>query len=124
MAGRSRPALFLDRDGTIIEDRHYLGDPAGVVLLAGAAAGISRFNRAGWPVIVVTNQSGIGRGIIGADQYEAVNDRMIDLLGVESAEVTAIYHCPHDPLGGDPLLVVIGRFEHCGVLDQVHADQQ
>lgn len=92
-----RPAVFLDRDGTIIEDRNYLGDPAGVYLLPGAAEAIVALNQAGWPVIVVTNQSGIGRGYFSEADYRAVADRMIELLTAEGASVEATYFCPHAP---------------------------
>jgi D-glycero-D-manno-heptose 1,7-bisphosphate phosphatase len=91
----ARPALFLDRDGTIIADAHYPGDPAQVVLLAGAAAAIARANASGIPVIVVTNQSGIGRGHITEAQYQAVNARMDELLAAGGARVDATYYCPH-----------------------------
>ena len=68
-----RPAVFLDRDGTLIEDRHYLRDPAGVHLLPGAAAAVRQLNAAGMPVIVVTNQSGIARGLLSEDDYSATD---------------------------------------------------
>lgn len=93
----ARPALFLDRDGTIIADAHYPSDPSQVVLLPGAAAGIARANAAQIPVVVVTNQSGLGRGHITQTQYEAVRDRLDELLAVEGARVDATYHCPHWP---------------------------
>ncbi len=92
-----RPAIFLDRDGTIIEDRNYLGDPEGVRLLAGAAEAIRLFNGGGWPVVIVSNQSGIGRGLISADDYERVKARMEMLLAHAGAHITATYHCPHSP---------------------------
>ncbi len=92
-----RPAIFLDRDGTIIEDRDYLGDPEGVALRPGAAEAIARFNRAGWPVIVISNQSGIGRGLITEKDYEAVRARLDQLLARAGAVLTATYHCPHRP---------------------------
>jgi HAD superfamily hydrolase (TIGR01662 family) len=59
-----RPGVFLDRDGTIILDRHYLGSADGVELIPGAGQAIARLNRAGVPVVLVTNQSGIGRGYL------------------------------------------------------------
>lgn len=92
-----RAALFLDRDGTVIADAHYLADPAGVRLLPGAARAIRRANDAGVPVVIVTNQSGIGRGMITEAQYEAVRDRMAELLSRQGAAVDATYHCPHAP---------------------------
>jgi histidinol-phosphate phosphatase family protein len=92
-----RAALFLDRDGTVIADAHYLADPAGVRLLPGAAAAIRRANESGVPVVIVTNQSGIGRGMITQGQYEAVRDRMTELLARHGASVDATHHCPHWP---------------------------
>lgn len=90
-------AAFLDRDGTIIEDRGYLSDPAGVRLLPGAAAAIRRLNHADVPVVVVTNQSGIGRGYFGEAEYEAVHRAFIAALTAEGVTVRATYHCPHAP---------------------------
>lgn len=92
-----RRAVFLDRDGTIIEDRDYLSDPAGVALLPGAAEAIRRLNEAGIPVFVVTNQSGIGRGYFGESEYEAVHRQMVEHLEKAGAEIAATYHCPHAP---------------------------
>lgn len=93
----ARPALFIDRDGTIIADAHYPADPDRVVLLPGAAAAIARANAAHIPVIVVTNQSGIGRGLVSPAQYEAVRARLDTLLADEGARIDATYHCPHWP---------------------------
>lgn len=93
----ARAALFLDRDGTIIADAHYPSDPAQVVLLAGAGAAIARANAAGIPVVIVTNQSGLGRGLITLDQYESVRVRVDELLAQEHAHADATYHCPHWP---------------------------
>lgn len=92
-----RPALFIDRDGTIIADAHYLADPARVRLLPGAAAAIARANAVGVPVVIVTNQSGIARGLITVAQYEAVRARTDALLRALGARVDATYHCPHWP---------------------------
>lgn len=91
------PAVFLDRDGTIIHDAHYLADPARVRLLPGAARAIARLNAAGIPVVVVTNQSGIGRGYFTEVDFRAVQARMEELLAAEGARVDAVYHCPHAP---------------------------
>lgn len=93
----ARPALFLDRDGTIIADAHYPSDPAHVTLIAGAASAIARANAANIPVIVVTNQSGINRGHITEAQYQSVSARVDELLAAEGAHVDATYHCPHWP---------------------------
>lgn len=92
-----RAALFLDRDGTLIADAHYPSAPEQVVLLPGAAAAVARANAAHVPVIVVTNQSGIGRGLITEAQYESVKARLDDLLAAHGALIDATYHCPHSP---------------------------
>jgi len=96
-----RPAAFLDRDGTIIRDANYVRDPRDVELLPGAAAAIHRLNERGLPAIVLTNQSGIGRGLLTLDDYAAVRARLDELLASENAHITATYMCPHAP-GGDP----------------------
>lgn len=95
MSGRA--AVFLDRDGTVIEDTGYLGDPGGVRLLPGAAAAIARLNQAGLPVILVTNQSGIGRGMYDEAAFRAVQARVEELLALEGARLDAVYLCPHAP---------------------------
>jgi len=89
------PALFIDRDGTLIADAHYLADASRVQLLPGAAAAVANANAAQVPVVVVTNQSGIARGLITTSQYEAVRDRTNALLHAGGAAVLATYHCPH-----------------------------
>ena len=90
-------AVFLDRDGTIIEDAHYLSDPAKVQLIEGAADAIARINAALVPVIVVTNQSGIGRGLLTLDQHQAVSRKLDEMLAESGARIDASYHCPHTP---------------------------
>jgi formyltetrahydrofolate-dependent phosphoribosylglycinamide formyltransferase len=94
---QARTAAFLDRDGTIIHDANFVGDPAKVELLPGAAAAIKRLNDAGIPVIVVTNQSGIARGYLTEADYERVRARLDELLKAEGAHIDATYHCPHLP---------------------------
>src|SRR4051812_970361 len=93
----SRPAVFLDRDGTIIRDTEYLRDPEQVELLTGAAGAIKLLNQAGYPVIVVTNQSGIARGLLTEQDYERVRMRVDKLVAAEGARIDATYHCPHLP---------------------------
>lgn len=90
-------AVFLDRDGTIIEDAHYIKSPDQVQLIPGAASAVRRINLANVPVIVVTNQSGITRGIFTVEEYEAVRDRFESLLTAEGAHIDASYYCPHHP---------------------------
>ena len=90
-------AVFLDRDGTIMEDAHYIKSPDQVRLIPGAAAAVKRINDAGIPAIVVTNQSGIARGIFTVDDYEKVRARFESLLHDEGAHIDASYYCPHLP---------------------------
>ena len=97
MSRAGRPAVFLDRDGTIIEDTGYLGDPGRVRLLPGAAEAIGRLNRAGMPVVVVTNQSGIARGLLDEAAYQATRVELDRLLASRGARLDAQYHCPHHP---------------------------
>ncbi len=91
------PIAFLDRDGTIIADTGYVRDPDTVTLLAGAAEAIARLNAAGVPVAVVTNQSGIARGILTWDQYRRVAARVDALLAGFGARIDATSVCPHAP---------------------------
>lgn len=90
-------AVFLDRDGTIMEDAHFIKLPDQVRLLAGAAAAVKRINDAGVLAIVVTNQSGIARGIFKLEDYEAVRSHFEALLAAEGAHIDASYFCPHHP---------------------------
>lgn len=92
-----RPVAFLDRDGTIIEDVHYIARPDQVTLLDGAVTAIRRLNAAGWAVVVITNQSGIGRGYLTERDYEAVRDRVDALLAEQGGFIDRHYHCPHAP---------------------------
>lgn len=93
----ARRAAFLDRDGTLIEDRHFLAHADGVVLLPNAAAAVRRLNEGGVLVIVVTNQSGIARGVMTEAQYQATAERTRDLFAATGARIDAMYHCPHYP---------------------------
>jgi D-glycero-D-manno-heptose 1,7-bisphosphate phosphatase len=92
-----RPAVFLDRDGTLIEDRHYLRDPAQVRLLPGAADAVRQLNVARIPAVVVTNQSGIARGLLTEADYAATARRLDELLAAAGAHLDGHYHCPHLP---------------------------
>ncbi|WP_027720985.1 D-glycero-beta-D-manno-heptose 1,7-bisphosphate 7-phosphatase [Maridesulfovibrio zosterae] len=89
--------ILLDRDGTIIEDKHYLCDPDGVEIIPNAIQGLKMMLDAGYGLIVVTNQSGIGRGYYTEADMNAVNDRMKKYLNKSGIELKAIYHCPHTP---------------------------
>ncbi len=92
-------AVFLDRDGTIIRDREYLADPAGVEILKGAASGIRALRQAGFMVMLASNQSGVARGFFTEQDIWRVHERMQELLAAEGAELDGIYYCPHYPEG-------------------------
>lgn len=97
MPERESPAVFLDRDGTLIEDVGYLERPEDVRLLTGVAAALGRLNEAGVPVVVVTNQSGIARGLFTREDFDATEARLDELLEAEGARVDGVYVCPHHP---------------------------
>ncbi|MDE0797772.1 MAG: HAD-IIIA family hydrolase [Alphaproteobacteria bacterium] len=92
-----RPALFLDRDGTLIELVDYLASPDKVCLIDAAVEAIRTANNAGVAVVVVTNQSGIGRGYYDWTAFEAVQTRLYELLMAADARIDAAYACPHPP---------------------------
>lgn len=90
-------AVFLDRDGTIVEDSGFLHEPGKVELLPGAAEAIKRLNQRGHLVISVTNQSGIARGLYTIADYAAVQRRLGELLAAHDAHLDGSYYCPHHP---------------------------
>jgi|694.fasta_scaffold02921_22 histidinol-phosphate phosphatase family protein len=92
--GRS---LFLDRDGTVIREEHYLRDPAKVTLEKGVIEGLQQFSSSGYRLVVVSNQSGVGRGLINEDDVAAVNGRVAELLAAHGVYVSSWHHCPHLP---------------------------
>ena len=104
-AGRApspAPALFLDRDGTLIELADYLRRACEVVPLPGAFESAAQAARAGLRVVVVTNQSGIGRGFYGWDAFAAVQDRVTALAEAARGRIDAVYACPALPGSGAP----------------------
>jgi histidinol-phosphate phosphatase family protein len=93
----SRAAAFIDRDGTLIYERGDLGHPDGVELIPGAADAVRRLKDAGLLIVIVTNQSGIARGLFTTSDFHAVQARMIDLLHAEGVALDKVYFCPHHP---------------------------
>ncbi len=104
MADGRRRAVFLDRDGTIVEDAPpgFLHEPGKVKLLPGVAAAIKQLNDHGFLAVVVTNQSGIARGLYTVGDYEAVQRRLGALLTAHGARLDGAYFCPHHPLFSGP----------------------
>ncbi len=91
-------AVFLDRDGTLNEDPGYLGDPAQVKLFPGTGEALSLLkSKLNFKLIVVSNQSGIARGLISEKEVDAVNSRINELLKAENTAIDAFYYCPHHP---------------------------
>ena len=90
-------AVFLDRDGTLINDPGYARDPDQVQLLPGVAAAVRQLNQSGLLAIVVTNQSGIARGLLTEGEYRSIEARVDSLLAAEGARLEAHYFCPHLP---------------------------
>jgi heptosyltransferase-2 len=93
----ARPTLFLDRDGVIIHDGDYLRDPRAVALTAGAGAALRKAQTAGFRLIVLTNQSGLGRGYYSRDEFAAVQKRVDALLAADDVYLDGVYYCPHAP---------------------------
>jgi len=96
-APKGRPAVFLDRDGTLIAEREYLADPDGVILLEGVPEALKQFREAGYALVVVTNQSGIARGLYSLEDYYSVAQRLDEYLIREGVRPDATYFCPHHP---------------------------
>jgi D-glycero-D-manno-heptose 1,7-bisphosphate phosphatase len=92
---RGSPALFLDRDGVVIEEGDYLHRAEDIALCAGAAAVISAANANAIPVVLITNQSGIGRGYYGWAEFRAVQEAIQSAIAQEGAHFDAVYACPH-----------------------------
>lgn len=95
MSGRR--AAFVDRDGTLIVERYYLADPAGVELVPGAVDALRRLQQAGYAIVLVTNQSGIARGLYTLADFQAVQLRLEELLAAAGVRLDGVYYCPHHP---------------------------
>lgn len=93
-----RTAVFLDRDGTIMRDVDYCGDPNDVDLLPGAPEALRQLKSRGYKLIVITNQSGIGRGLFSEQQYRSVEAELAQQIGNDLIDAT--YFCPHLPQDG------------------------
>lgn len=94
---KPRRFVLLDRDGTIIVERHYLSNPVGVELLPGVARGLRRMQELGLGLVVITNQSAIGRGFFDEARLNQIHARLRELLREEQVSLDGIYYCPHRP---------------------------
>lgn len=98
MRAPTKPAVFVDRDGTLMEEVHYCNDPRKVRIIPGAGDALRELRCAGYATVLVTNQNGIGRGIISPEQYEAVHQRLLEMLGENALD--RAYMCAD--LSGQP----------------------
>jgi D-glycero-D-manno-heptose 1,7-bisphosphate phosphatase len=96
-----RPALFLDRDGAVVEDTDYLCRVEDVMMIPGAATVVATANKRGVAVVLVTNQAGIGRGYYDWPDFKRVQQAIIAALAEEGAQLDAVYACAHHPEGRD-----------------------
>lgn len=94
------PMIAIDRDGTLIHECEYLNDPGQIRFLRGVYGGLKRLRRAGFRVVVVSNQAGVGRGLISPAQLAKVNERFLKLLKSHHAPIDGYYWCPHAPSAG------------------------
>lgn len=91
------PVLFLDRDGVVIQDRHYLSDPELLTLIPGSAEAMRKARERGFRLVGVSNQSGLGRGRFTTDAFMAVQEKLDQLLTIQGAGFDAFFFCPHAP---------------------------
>lgn len=98
----SHPAVFLDRDGTLIDDPGYISDPGQVRLLDGAAEGLAALRAAGYALVVITNQSGIGRGLYRESDFRLVQEEVERQLASTGVVLDLVLHCPHTADAGCP----------------------
>jgi D-glycero-D-manno-heptose 1,7-bisphosphate phosphatase len=97
MSAMLAPPVFLDRDGTLIVEKEYLSDPDQVSIEEGVVDGLAMLQERGHPLIVLSNQSGIGRGMYTERDAQLVNERVADILRRSGIELLAWYFCPHAP---------------------------
>lgn len=119
----TKQAVFLDRDGTINVEKDYLYRPDEFEFIPGAAEAIRRLNRAGFLVVVVTNQSGVARGYYTEQEVLHLHQHIEQLLSRADARVDAWYYCPHHPTGHPPYNQDCGcRKPRIGMLEQAARD--
>ncbi|GJM20166.1 MAG: D,D-heptose 1,7-bisphosphate phosphatase [Planctomycetota bacterium] len=112
---KARPAVFLDRDGTLIEERSYPRRREDIVPFAGVGAALHRLNEAGFLCIVLSNQSAVARGMLDEEELGALHDDLRERLASEGGELDAIYYCPHHPEGSSPAYA-----QRCGCRKPAH----
>jgi D-glycero-D-manno-heptose 1,7-bisphosphate phosphatase len=94
-----KAAIFLDRDGTLVETRHYPSRPEDLVLYAGLGAELQTLQRAGFLLVLITNQSGLARGYFGWAELDRMHEKLLETLRLHGVAIDGIYVCPHHPEG-------------------------
>ena len=97
MTFAAKRAVILDRDGTVVVDRDYLDDPDQLQFLPGALEGLRLLRERGHPIVVVTNQSGVGRGRFSLARLQQIHARLLQMVRAGGAAIDALYYCPHRP---------------------------
>ncbi|MDI6731841.1 MAG: D-glycero-beta-D-manno-heptose 1,7-bisphosphate 7-phosphatase [Candidatus Margulisbacteria bacterium] len=93
-------AVFMDRDGTIIEDVGYLNHPSNIQFIPGSIEAIKKLNAAGYKVIIITNQAGVARGLVSEDMLQTIDKALHKWILASHAHLDGIYYCPHHPEHG------------------------
>lgn len=118
---RLQKYIFLDRDGTVIVDKHYLHRPEEVQLCDGVIEGLGNLQKSGFELVVVTNQSGIGRGFYSADQMHLVHERISKILSDDEIVIRDFLFCPHTPEANcdcrKPQTGLLDRFREMHLVD-------
>ncbi|MEW5807229.1 MAG: D-glycero-beta-D-manno-heptose 1,7-bisphosphate 7-phosphatase [Acidobacteriota bacterium] len=97
-----RPAIFMDRDGTVSYEVGYVNHPERYDIMPGSAEAIAKINSSGYLAIVITNQAGVARGYFREEMINAIHEKLKKLLAEKGARLDGIYYCPHHPDVGDP----------------------
>ena len=92
-----KPAVFLDRDGTLIEERNYLSSITEISILEGASEAITRLNNADFAVVLATNQSAVGRGLLSLENLNSIHKELRHRLKTQGAQIDGVFFCPHHP---------------------------
>jgi len=100
----TEPAIFLDRDGTLVHPRHYPTQPDDMVMFEGLGPILSELQQAGFRLVLITNQSGIARGLLNESQLERIHERIRELLELHAVSLDGVYYCPHHVDGVIPSL--------------------
>jgi len=100
MKRKKHPVVFLDRDGTLLNERGYLSDPSKMAFYPNVIKSLKSLRKAGFKLVLVTNQSGIGRGFFTEKQFRTVHHRFTSLLKKKGARIDGLYYCPHHPQAG------------------------